>query len=151
MLYRRISLVALALCIWSRIFDVWFAQDDFRWLHRAGAGAASLSPRVLSMGLYFQAMRSVFGLRPEPYHLVQLVLHVATMLLLYSMLQRRVSETAAVLAAASFVTAPALFDSLHWISDIGAGLSAGLLWVITTTIGYETFRRIRLIRLGSGL
>ena len=142
-LYRRISLVALALCIWSRIFDVWFAQDDFRWLHRAGAGAASLSPRVLSMGLYFQAMRSVFGLRPEPYHLVQLVLHVATMLLLYSMLQRRVSETAAVLAAASFVTAPALFDSLHWISDIADSLAVALLGLAAWLLAGEGDRARR--------
>ena len=34
----------------------------------------------------------------------------------------------------------------HWLSDIGAGVSAGLLWLATTTIGYETFRRIRAVR-----
>jgi len=34
----------------------------------------------------------------------------------------------------------------HWLSDIGAGVSAGLLWLATTTIGYETFRRIRTVR-----
>jgi undecaprenyl-diphosphatase len=34
----------------------------------------------------------------------------------------------------------------HWISDVGAGIAAGILWVTVATVAYETFRRIRLIR-----
>jgi membrane-associated phospholipid phosphatase len=44
------------------------------------------------------------------------------------------------------VAASRVYLGVHWLSDIGAGVSAGLIWLATTTIGYETFRRIRLIR-----
>ena len=39
-----------------------------------------------------------------------------------------------------------IYLGVHWISDVGAGLAAGLIWVCTTTVAYETFRRIRLVR-----
>ena len=39
-----------------------------------------------------------------------------------------------------------IYLGVHWISDVGAGLAAGLIWVMTTTVAYETFRRIRLVR-----
>jgi len=39
-----------------------------------------------------------------------------------------------------------VYLGVHWISDVGAGIVAGLLWVTMTTVAYETFRRIRLIR-----
>jgi undecaprenyl-diphosphatase len=58
-------------------------------------------------------------------------------------------KAAAIAFAITFVLSVAasrIYLGVHWISDIGAGLSAGLLWLITTTVGYETFRRIRLIR-----
>lgn len=39
-----------------------------------------------------------------------------------------------------------VYLGVHWISDVGAGVTAGLLWVTMTTVAYETFRRIQLIR-----
>ena len=41
-----------------------------------------------------------------------------------------------------------IYLGVHWISDIAAGLLAGGMWVITTTLSYETFRRIRAARRG---
>lgn len=39
-----------------------------------------------------------------------------------------------------------VYLGVHWISDVGAGIVAGLLWVTATTVAYETFRRVRLLR-----
>ncbi|HSP15809.1 MAG TPA: phosphatase PAP2 family protein [Thermoanaerobaculia bacterium] len=72
----------------------------------------------------------------------------------YTYLALRVLKTwrqkaAAIAFAITFVLAIAssrVYLGVHWLSDIAAGISAGLLWVATTTIGYETSRRIRLVR-----
>lgn len=41
-----------------------------------------------------------------------------------------------------------IYLGVHWVSDIGAGLTAGAIWVIATTLGYEVLRRIRALRGG---
>ena len=59
-------------------------------------------------------------------------------------------ERAAVVAfCVSMIVAIAssrIYLGVHWISDIGAGIAAGTIWFVTTTVAYETFRRIRMIR-----
>jgi len=44
------------------------------------------------------------------------------------------------------ISASRIYLGVHWISDVAAGISAGLLWVLTSTVAYETFRRIRRVR-----
>ena len=39
-----------------------------------------------------------------------------------------------------------VYLGVHWISDVGAGIICGLLWVTMTTVAYETARRIRMLR-----
>jgi undecaprenyl-diphosphatase len=59
------------------------------------------------------------------------------------------SRALAVAVTASMVVAIAasrIYLGVHWISDIAGGISAGLVWLVTTTVAYETFRRIRLVR-----
>ncbi|MGH9422479.1 MAG: phosphatase PAP2 family protein [Thermoanaerobaculia bacterium] len=49
----------------------------------------------------------------------------------------------------TFVLAVALssvYLGVHWISDVVAGVTAGTVWVTTTTVAYETMRRIRSAR-----
>ncbi len=58
-------------------------------------------------------------------------------------------RAAALALALSIIVAIAssrIYLGVHWISDVGAGLAAGLIWIVTTTVAYETFRRIRMIR-----
>jgi membrane-associated phospholipid phosphatase len=59
------------------------------------------------------------------------------------------AATAALAFALTFVLSVALsrvYLGVHWISDVAAGVSAGLLWVTATTAAYETVRRIRHLR-----
>ncbi len=39
-----------------------------------------------------------------------------------------------------------IYLGVHWISDVGAGIAAGLIWLAFATVGYETSRRIRMVR-----
>jgi hypothetical protein len=113
-------LVAVGVLAWARVFTTWFAQDDFRWLLRAaehGSGPLG-TPRLLSMSLYFRALYALAGVRPAAYHAVGVALHVATGLLFFRVLARRLPAAASAAAAAVFLTSPALFDALHWVSAI---------------------------------
>lgn len=57
---------------------------------------------------------------------------------------------AAILSLALTLTAAValsrVYLGVHWLSDVGAGATAGLVWVSSTTIAYETLRRIRVLR-----
>jgi membrane-associated phospholipid phosphatase len=58
-------------------------------------------------------------------------------------------RAAAVALALSIIVAIAssrVYLGVHWISDIAAGIVAGFIWVTASTVAYETFRRIRLLR-----
>ena len=58
-------------------------------------------------------------------------------------------RAAAVALALSIIVAIAssrVYLGVHWISDVGAGIVAGFIWVTASTVAYETFRRIRLLR-----
>jgi undecaprenyl-diphosphatase len=39
-----------------------------------------------------------------------------------------------------------VYLGVHWISDVLAGVTIGTVWVTTTTVAYETVRRIRKVR-----
>lgn len=39
-----------------------------------------------------------------------------------------------------------VYLGVHWISDIGAGFAAGLVWLIFATVTFEMIRRVRQIR-----
>jgi membrane-associated phospholipid phosphatase len=36
-----------------------------------------------------------------------------------------------------------VYLGVHWVSDVLAGVTAGTVWVTTTTVAYETMRRLR--------
>ena len=58
-------------------------------------------------------------------------------------------KSAALAFAITFIAAVAtsrVYLGVHWISDVGAGITAGAVWVAFTTVAYETLRRIRLLR-----
>jgi membrane-associated phospholipid phosphatase len=44
------------------------------------------------------------------------------------------------------IAASRVYLGVHWISDVGAGIAAGAIWLTTATVAYEATRRIRLVR-----
>jgi membrane-associated phospholipid phosphatase len=58
----------------------------------------------------------------------------------------RAPALAAALTMIVAISASRIYLGVHWISDVGAGIAAGLIWAVTTTVAYETFRRIRMVR-----
>ena len=44
------------------------------------------------------------------------------------------------------ICASRIYLGVHWVSDIGAGIAGGVIWVAFATVAYETFRRIRMVR-----
>ncbi len=59
------------------------------------------------------------------------------------------AKTAVMAFLYTLITAIALsrvYLGVHWISDVLAGITAGTVWVTTTTVAYETLRRIRRVR-----
>jgi undecaprenyl-diphosphatase len=61
------------------------------------------------------------------------------------------SSKAAALAFANVmiiaVSASRVYLGVHWISDVGAGITIGAVWVVVTTCAYETLRRLRGVRM----
>lgn len=58
-------------------------------------------------------------------------------------------RSAAIALAITMVVSVALsrvYLGVHWISDVGAGVVAGVVWVTLATVAYEGYRRVRLIR-----
>ena len=59
---------------------------------------------------------------------------------------KRAAGLAASGAIIAAISISRVYLGVHWISDIGAGIAAGTVWVVVSTVAYETFRRIRLVR-----
>jgi membrane-associated phospholipid phosphatase len=59
---------------------------------------------------------------------------------------RRAAALALTTSMVVAIAASRIYLGVHWVSDIAAGISAGVVWLATTTVAYETFRRIRLVR-----
>lgn len=39
-----------------------------------------------------------------------------------------------------------VYLGVHWITDVGAGVAAGTIWIVSATVAYEASRRVRLVR-----
>ncbi len=132
-------LVGLGALAYRRVFETYFSQDDFRWLWGAagGASAGPLTPRYASTILYFRVLSAAFGFTPWLFHAFNLGLHLATGVLLYRLLASRLSASWAAAVAALFLSSPAVFDALHWVSavtDLLCGFFLALtLWLLASS------------------
>jgi protein O-mannosyl-transferase len=96
--------------------------------------------RPLTMTTFF-VERAVFGLRPLPYHLDSVLIHVGCVLLLFVVGRRlALSESASLLGALLFAAHPALGEAVHWVNGRSdplfmlALLGAVALWLGGATL-----------------
>jgi hypothetical protein len=137
----RIDLVAglaasvAAVVVFHGSIAYFFAQDDFAALARASGLLPRFAEpwRLLSLQLYFDAMRPLAGLNPTPYHLVSLAGHAIATALVHRLARATVGPAAAMVGAFFFACHPSSFTAVYWISTVGdvyavvLGLSALLL------------------------
>ncbi|MEO8216639.1 MAG: phosphatase PAP2 family protein [Acidobacteriota bacterium] len=134
---------------------VLLAQKKYRWavyLLITSAGGAALN---LELKRFFArsrpelsvALRQASGFSfPSGHAMGSAVFFSALAYLAVRSLKSWNTRSAVIALAISIITAVSLsrvYLGVHWTSDIAAGVSAGMLWFGSTTIGYEAIRRIR--------
>ncbi|UCF78104.1 MAG: hypothetical protein JSW03_08320 [Candidatus Eiseniibacteriota bacterium] len=116
-------IVLMVVLVYHRALQYFFFQDDFvsLWIAREGPGTLW---RVLSSYAYFGLARAVFGLNPTAFHLLSMLFHVASAVLVF-FIARALScgRGPSLFASSLFAVHPSLFVPLYAISSIGEILS----------------------------
>jgi undecaprenyl-diphosphatase len=97
-----------------------------------------------------EALRQAHGYSfPSGHAMGSTIVFGALAYLAFRVLHRWRQRAAAIAFAATMIlsiSVSRIYLGVHWVSDVGAGIAAGLVWLLCATVAYETFRRIRLIR-----
>jgi len=147
-----IAIIDTLACIWLAMRGRWrFAT----YLAVTAIGGALID---LQLKTYFararpalaEALRQAHGYSfPSGHAMGSTVAFCALSYLAMRSFPRTRWKAAALAVAATlilFVSASRVYLGVHWISDVGAGIVAGALWVTATTVSYETFRRVSALR-----
>src|SRR5258705_4398538 len=127
-----LALACAALALWThrRALGVYFHPDDLismEWTRGILPSPDFGLWRLLSGKVYFAAALGVFGTEPLPYHLLNALLHMASVVLLYALARRwGASMAAATLAAGLFGAARPAFSVLQQAVGVGELLALAL-------------------------
>lgn len=133
-------------------------RKRWRWLAYLAFTTLVGSLVVVQLKLFFararpdlaEALRRAHGYSfPSGHSMGSMIVFGALSYLAYRAGRTWKIKAAALAAATTLISAIALsrvYLGVHWISDVGAGIAAGFLWVMMTTMAYETSRRIRALR-----
>ena len=134
------------------------ARGRFRWAAYLALTSSIGALLVVQLKLYYararpdlaEALRNAHGYSfPSGHAMGSTVVCLAFAYLALRMKKpwkQRAAVIAALLTTICAISCSRVYLGVHWISDIGAGVAAGTLWVAVTTVAYEAFRRIRTIR-----
>ena len=147
------------LAVLAALFSIYlFARKRWRWasyLFLTGSIGGLLNLQLKS---YFararpelaEALRDAHGYSfPSGHAMGSTIVFGALAYLSFRILRRWSVRAPALALCCTFIVSicvSRIYLGVHWISDIGAGVAAGLVWLITATVAYEGFRRIRLVR-----
>lgn len=143
-----------AFVIYRHVFLLYFFQDDFVWLSRARdiqddwqlifstKISGFFMPLIYS---YFALVFPVFGLKPEPYYVVNLILHSLNGFLFFWIIRFITTNTRLAFFASLFFLSFSLpFEVVIWISAMAQLVPASLLLGIGLSwIGYLYSHRTR--------
>jgi hypothetical protein len=127
-----IALGCALLALWAqrRSLGVYFHPDDLislEWTRGILPSPDTGLWRLLSGKVYFAAALGLFGTDPFPYHVLNVLVHMANVALLYALVRRwGASRAAAPLAAGLFGAARPAFSVLQQAVGIGELLALGL-------------------------
>ncbi len=120
-------LVALVLIVYARVFNAGFIWDDESHLTQNPCIVGPLGlkevwtttravyyPLVLTT---FWALHKVVGLTPWPYHLLNVILHAGSAVLLWRIL-RQLNVRGAWLGAALWALHPVMVQSVAWVTEL---------------------------------
>jgi membrane-associated phospholipid phosphatase len=97
-----------------------------------------------------EALRDAHGYSfPSGHAMGSTIVFGAFAYLAFRILTRWPSRAAALAFACTMILAicaSRIYLGVHWISDVAAGIAAGVIWLAAATVAYEAFRRIRLVR-----
>lgn len=132
-----------------------FRWIGYLWVTTLGAGLLNLALKshfARARPTLSEALRGAHGYSfPSGHAMGSIAIAGAFAYLAFRGFKSWRTQSAFLALSITFVLAVCLsrvYIGVHWISDIAAGLLAGGMWVTTTTISYETFRRIRAARRG---
>lgn len=132
--WKALLLVVLVFAAFAPFTSQGFIWDDDLWVTdnptlRTWAGLGEIWFRPGSHPQYYPLVQSVFwleyqafGLEPLGYHVVNIVLHALSTLLLWRLLSR-LNVPGALLGAACFAVHPMQVESVAWITELKNALS----------------------------
>jgi hypothetical protein len=152
-----LSCIALAFLVYWPVIDDYFVWDDFFFLravrindfwHTAQEAFTFPEPRPFDevtlfwrplLDFYFFASKPL-GIHPQPYHILNIVLHglagMLAILLLYRLSQ---SLVGAIAAGLLFIVAPTYDIAVSWIAQVSE--IVGLVLVLTALLTYHAYLR----------
>jgi hypothetical protein len=146
-----VAIAAAAVLLLSMDFRLTFIADDWEWVvKRQGFGPdVYLEPfkEHLTAGpaLIFKALLAVFGLQSaSPYYVVSTALFLASAVLLFAYLRRRVGDWLALLGAISVLFLGAAFEDFLWLSPMNyyGSMVGGLAMLLALDRGDKAGDRI---------
>jgi membrane-associated phospholipid phosphatase len=133
-------------------------QRRFGWVLYLGVTVGGASLLNLELKRYFararpdlaEMLRQAQGYSfPSGHAMGSTVVFGALSYLAFRTTERWSAKAAVLALGITLIIAVSLsrvYLGVHWISDVVAGISAGTLWVVITTMAYETGRRVQLLR-----
>ncbi len=145
------AVLAATLYVYRGAFTGFFVQDDYGWLASSRFHSLSeygkvfckfnpaLTYRPLSQETFFFLGQKIFGLWPPGYHLVSVLFHLMSVVLVYVLARRFCPIFPSLVATFFFAMHSALHRSVYWISALPEPMA--LVFILSSFLLFIRFDR----------